>query len=99
MRSCARPHPPNKINCTSSTSADFYIQTSVPVPAGKDFYGPDGVYPFAGRECARAFALLSTNTEDCNDNLEGLDKMEMDNLQGWQAKFYGKYPLVGRIVS
>lgn len=37
---------------------------------GAEFYGPDGMYPFAGHECARAFALISTDTADCNDNLE-----------------------------
>ncbi|MEW5310564.1 MAG: hypothetical protein WDW38_002350 [Sanguina aurantia] len=30
------------------------------ITSGKQFYGPDGVYPFAGKEVARAFALLST---------------------------------------
>ncbi len=30
------------------------------------------MYPFAGHECARAFALISTDTADCNDNLEVL---------------------------
>ena len=38
--------------------------------AGAEFYGPDGIYPFAGHECARAFALISTDVADCNDNLE-----------------------------
>lgn len=42
------------------------------VSKGRQFYGPDGVYPFAGRECARAFALLSTEVSECNKNLSGL---------------------------
>ena len=66
--------------------------------AGRQFYGPDGIYPFAGRECARAFALLSTDTKDCIADIDGLDKMELDNLRDWQEKFYSKYKLVGRIV-
>ena len=33
-------------------------------PAGKLFYGPDGPYPFAGHETARAFAKFSTEKED-----------------------------------
>ncbi len=37
---------------------------------GSEFYGPDGMYPFAGHECARAFAMISTDVVDCNDNLE-----------------------------
>lgn len=68
------------------------------VSKGRHFYGPDGIYPFAGRECARAFALLSTDKEDCNDNLDGLHEMDLENLQGWQAKFYAKYKIVGKVV-
>ncbi len=37
---------------------------------GSEFYGPHGMYPFAGHECARAFAMISTDVADCNDNLE-----------------------------
>lgn len=65
---------------------------------GKQFYGPDGVYPFAGRECARALALLSTNISDCSDDLEGLEEMELDNLKNWQGQFYSKYKLVGDVI-
>jgi hypothetical protein len=32
--------------------------------AGKEYYGPDGVYPFGGHETARAFAKFSTEPED-----------------------------------
>ena len=30
------------------------------LPTGAGFYGPDGAYPFAGKECARALAKFST---------------------------------------
>ena len=67
--------------------------------AGKEFYGPDGVYPFAGRECARAFALVSTDVADCSDDLEGLGAMEMESLRDWEARFWNKYRMIGRVVS
>ncbi|KAK9798900.1 hypothetical protein WJX73_004926 [Symbiochloris irregularis] len=69
------------------------------VSKGREFYGPDGMYPFAGHECARAFALLSTDTADCNNNLEGLNSMDRENLRDWQAKFHSKYSIVGEVVA
>lgn len=69
------------------------------VSTGKAFYGPDGVYPFAGRECARAFALVSTDVADCVSDVSGLGALEMDNLRDWRAKFEYKYPVVGKIVE
>ncbi|KAK9808787.1 hypothetical protein WJX72_003685 [[Myrmecia] bisecta] len=69
------------------------------VSKGKDFYGPDGVYPFAGKECARAFALLSTELEDCNDDLDGLSATEIGQLRDWEAKFFYKYPIIGKLVE
>jgi membrane-associated progesterone receptor component len=69
------------------------------VSKGRQFYGPDGVYPFAGRECARAFALLSTDVSECNKNLSGLSPVEMEHLKDWQAKFNSKYPIIGKIVD
>jgi membrane-associated progesterone receptor component len=45
-----------------------------------------GIYPFAGKEVARAFALISTELSDCNDDLEGLGVLEMQNLQEWESK-------------
>ncbi|KAG1672274.1 hypothetical protein FOA52_004288 [Chlamydomonas sp. UWO 241] len=68
------------------------------ITKGSQFYGPDGCYPFAGRECARAFALLSTETDDCNDDLSGLSPSELSNLSDWRGKFNSKYPILGRIV-
>lgn len=58
-----------------------------------------GIYPFAGHEVARAFALISTDIKDCNDNLEGLGAMEMDSLKEWEMKFNSKYPIVGKLVK
>lgn len=58
-----------------------------------------GMYPFAGHEVARAFALISTELSDCNDDLDGLGAMELDTLAEWEAKFNSKYPIVGRLVK
>eukprot|EP01026_Neomeris_dumetosa_P029781 TRINITY_DN24030_c0_g2_i3.p2 TRINITY_DN24030_c0_g2~~TRINITY_DN24030_c0_g2_i3.p2 ORF type:complete len:144 (-),score=27.48 TRINITY_DN24030_c0_g2_i3:328-759(-) len=69
------------------------------VSKGKDFYGPQGVYPFAGREVARAFALNSVELSDCTDNLEGLGSSEMVTLQEWVERFLDKYPIVGKIIE
>lgn len=77
-----------------SISGDIYD-----VSTGSDFYGPDGIYPFAGRECARAFALVSTDVSDCVADISGLAPLELDNLREWKAKFDFKYPKVGRVVE
>ena len=58
-----------------------------------------GIYPFAGKECARALALMSTEEKDCNGNLEGLGFTELDILRDWEAKFHIKYPVVGHVVA
>ena len=55
--------------------------------------------PLLGKECARAFALVSTDVADCNDDLEGLGAMEMESLRDWEARFWNKYRMIGRIVS
>lgn len=57
------------------------------------------MYPFAGKEVARAFALLSTEISDCTENIEGLSFIEMDNLKDWIGKFNSKYPVIGQIVK
>mgnify|MGYP001811284939 CR=1 FL=1 len=57
---------------------------------------PLGVYPFAGREVARAFAMLSTELSDCHDDLEGLAHIELENLREWEEKFNWKVRRAGR---
>lgn len=66
---------------------------------GRDYYGPDGVYPFAGRECARALAKFSTDEQDCVDKVDDLTVMERDQLENWIVRFRFKYPVVGHIVD
>ena len=68
------------------------------VTKGKDFYGPDGAYPFGGRECARALAKFSTEEADLTDNLEGCSLAELDALGDWIGRFHAKYSIVGRIT-
>ncbi|GIL85166.1 hypothetical protein Vretifemale_13541, partial [Volvox reticuliferus] len=85
----------------SDDSLPLYLSikgTVYDITKGKQFYGPDGVYPFAGKEVARAFALFSTEEKDCNDNLEGLSYTELENLRDWIGKFNSKYAIVGRLV-
>jgi membrane-associated progesterone receptor component len=60
---------------------------------------PAGIYPFAGKEVARAFALISTDVKDCSADLSGLGPVELDALREWEAKFNSKYPIVGRLVG
>eukprot|EP00798_Chlamydomonas_sp_ICE-L_P030375 gene30375-35381_t len=62
------------------------------------FYGPDGAYPFAGRECARALALMSTELSDCNDKVDDLPPHEKETLRDWIGRFSVKYPIVGKTV-
>eukprot|EP00891_Asterochloris_glomerata_P008310 jgi/Astpho2/8310/Aster-01384 len=69
------------------------------VSTGAVFYGPDGVYPFAGKECAFAFAKVSTEVEDCHSNLEDLSKAEEETLLEWEAKFEFKYPIIGEVTD
>ncbi|KAF5827265.1 cytochrome b5-like heme/steroid binding domain-containing protein [Dunaliella salina] len=69
------------------------------ISKGRQFYGPDGIYPFAGKECARALALMSTDEADCCGNLEGLGFTELDILRDWEAKFNIKYPVIGTLVA
>ncbi|KAF6255702.1 cytochrome b5-like heme/steroid binding domain-containing protein [Scenedesmus sp. NREL 46B-D3] len=69
------------------------------ITSGKQFYGPDGIYPFAGKEVARAFALVSTEVSDCSDDLSGLGPVELDTLREWEAKFNSKYPIIGKLVK
>ncbi|KAL4433840.1 hypothetical protein ABPG75_000281 [Micractinium tetrahymenae] len=73
--------------------------TILDVTAGSGFYGPDGAYPFAGKECARALAKFSTEAADLTDDLTGCSLAERDSLRDWQARLYSKYKIVGELVK
>jgi len=68
------------------------------VSRGRDFYGPGGPYAtFTGEEVARAFALMSQDPKDFNDDLTGLSQTELGILSDWEAKFQAKYDIVGKL--
>ena len=48
--------------------------------------------------CHTSFIRLSS-FPDCNDDLSDCSLAEMDALRDWMAQFYGKYKVVGRVVS
>ena len=52
---------------------------------------------FAGKECARALALMSTSESDCNDDVSDLPDEKKKILRDWQKKFLGKYRVVGAL--
>ena len=57
-----------------------------------------GYHVFAGREVARALALMSLRLEDCNGDLTGLSDERLAVLADWEKKFRDKgYPVVGRL--
>eukprot|EP00873_Tetraselmis_striata_P010105 jgi/Tetstr1/430369/TSEL_020182.t1 len=68
------------------------------VSSRPDMYGPEGSYPFAGKEIARALAKMSVKAEDCTSDLAGLTAEELDVLRDWEEKFT-KYPVVGRVIG
>ena len=43
--------------------------------------------------------MVSTEVEDCNDNLQDMSPAELDSLQDWESRFYSKYPIIGRVKS
>ena len=43
--------------------------------------------------------MVSTELDDCNDNLEDMSPAELDSLQDWEGRFYSKYPIIGRVKS
>ena len=52
---------------------------------------------FAGREVARALAVMSLKEEDCTDDLQGVSDKQMGVLQDWEEKFKIKYEVVGKV--
>lgn len=57
--------------------------------------GPYAV--FAGKECARALALMSTDAKDCTARVGDLDDKQKQTLRDWERKFMGKYKVVGAL--
>ena len=56
-----------------------------------------GYEVFAGKEVARALAIMSLKAEDCTANLEGVTEKQLGTLKEWEDKFHTKYPVVGEV--
>lgn len=76
------------------------------VTAGRNFYGPNGMYGnFAGRDASRGMAKQSfdldmlTPVEAPLDPLTDLAPDEIDNMKGWIEHFSNKYIICGKLVE
>ncbi|KAF8197053.1 cytochrome b5-like heme/steroid binding domain-containing protein [Pholiota molesta] len=76
------------------------------VTAGRNFYGPDGMYGnFAGRDASRGMAKQSfdidmlTPVDQPLDKLDDLKQDEIDNMKGWIDHFSNKYIICGKLVE
>ncbi|THV02569.1 cytochrome b5 [Dendrothele bispora CBS 962.96] len=76
------------------------------VTAGRNFYGPNGMYGnFAGRDASRGMAKQSfdldmlTPIDQPLDKLQDLTSDEIDNMKGWIEHFSNKYIVCGKLVE
>ncbi|PPQ68126.1 hypothetical protein CVT24_002952 [Panaeolus cyanescens] len=76
------------------------------VTAGRNFYGPNGMYGnFAGRDASRGMAKQSfdldmlTPIDQPLDDLSDLRQDEIDNMKGWIDHFSNKYIVCGKLVN
>ncbi|KAF8966065.1 cytochrome b5-like heme/steroid binding domain-containing protein [Flammula alnicola] len=76
------------------------------VTAGRNFYGPNGMYGnFAGRDASRGMAKQSfdldmlTPVDQPLDKLTDLKHDEIDNMKGWIDHFSNKYIICGKLVE
>ncbi|XP_062502975.1 neudesin-like [Corticium candelabrum] len=67
------------------------------VTEGKDFYGPGSEYHFmTGRDVSHGIAKWSFDPKHHHDNLDGLTKEELEELDKIYREVYlAKYPVVG----
>ncbi|GBE85818.1 cytochrome b5 [Sparassis latifolia] len=76
------------------------------VTAGRNFYGPNGMYAnFSGRDASRGMAKQSfeldmlTPIDQPLDKLDDLTPAEIDNMKGWMEHFSTKYIVCGKLVE
>ena len=59
-----------------------------------------GYHVFAGKEVARALALMSLQDSDCTDDLSDLTEEQLEILADWERKYNDKgYPVVGKLLK
>jgi hypothetical protein len=72
------------------------LSISKAVLSPRSFLG-GGYEIFAGKEVARALAIMSVKAEDCTDDLQNVTEKQLGTLKEWEAKFNVKYPVVGEV--
>ncbi len=58
-----------------------------------------GYHVLAGKEVARALALMSLKPEDCTSDLTGLTEKQLQTLKQWEERYQKQYPVVGKLVE
>lgn len=59
--------------------------------------GPYNV--FAGKECARALAMMKVEATECTGVLDDLNEKQLKVLSDWEKKFTEKYGVKGEVRS
>ena len=65
----------------------------------KIFSAGAGYHVLAGKEVARALALMSLKPEDCTSDLTGLTEKQLQTLKQWEERYHRQYPVVGKLVE
>ncbi|KAF8881615.1 cytochrome b5-like heme/steroid binding domain-containing protein [Infundibulicybe gibba] len=99
-------HPPTPFDGKDGGRIMLAINGTVfDVTAGRNFYGPDGMYGnFAGRDASGEWRNIIRRwyaypVDQPLDKLTDLKPDEIDNMIGWIEHFSNKYIVCGKLVE